>query len=129
MLYLPGPCQTLDLFCMCRCLHITFKCYILQHSAVLFPGSEKCRLGNFQKKIRNKNQEIYAPVHYFCTRTLEGHISVTNKATEMRQTFSEGSVCALFNRPAAFFIAGRQSPGAGRQPAEPALEKILNKEK
>ena len=60
----------------------------------------------------------------FFTQTLKGHNSVTNKDTEMSQTFSE--ISALFSRPAGFFIAGRQSPGAGRQPAEPALEKTLN---
>ena len=43
----------------------------------------------------------------FFTQTLKGHISVTNKDTEMRQTFSESSICALFSRPAALFVAGR----------------------
>ena len=43
----------------------------------------------------------------FFTQTLNSHISVTNKDTEMRQTFSGSSICALFSRPAALFIAGR----------------------
>ena len=30
----------------------------------------------------------------FFTQTLKGHISVTNKDREMRQTFSESSICA-----------------------------------
>ena len=62
----------------------------------------------------------------FFTQTLKGHNSVTNKDTEVSQTSLESSICALFSRPAGFFIAGRQSTGAGRQPAEPALEKALN---
>ena len=75
---------------------------------------------------------IYPLIKYFVeilqrffTQTLKGHSSVTNKDTEMRQTFSESPISALFSQPTGFFVAGRQSPGAGRQPAEPALEKTL----
>ena len=39
----------------------------------------------------------------FFTQTLKGHNSVTNKDTEMRQTFSESPISALFNRLAGFF--------------------------
>ena len=107
-------------FNSCQIHLIHLKCNCFMHS-IQFNYNYQI-MGDFYPLIK-----IFVEfLQWFFTQTLKSHNSVTNKDTETRQTFSESPISALFSRPAGFFIAGRQSPGAGRQPAEPALEKTLN---
>ena len=54
------------------------------------------------------------------TQTLKDHSSVTNKATEMRQTSTESSICALFNQPVPFL----QPVGTAQKPAVNQLSRL-----
>ena len=50
-------------------------------------------MGDFYPLIQN----FFGFLKHFFIQTLKGHNSVTNKDTEMRQTFSESSIAIAFS--------------------------------